>query len=186
MRLALASPDLAHGVTYPVCPCPVPTPRDQRLKKSAPPTSDADILPALAACPQSVIDRYRHETVGCYDWDGWRFILPDLPANARLLCIDTRYGTTAIALAQLGAQVSLAHHDAVTLGLIRERAAQHGCAIVESTCFPKTAVQLCIVHRARHSLNYVGWKLRKEVAADLRAIYTAATVSIIAVHNIIQ
>ncbi len=27
----------------------------------------------------------------------------------------------------------------------------------------------------RHSLNYVGWKLRKAVAADLRAIYTAAT-----------
>ena len=44
------------------------------------------------------------------------------------------------------------------------------------TVFPKTAVQLCIVHRVRHSLNYVSWKLRKAVAADLRAIYTAATV----------
>jgi putative transposase len=42
--------------------------------------------------------------------------------------------------------------------------------------FPKTAVQLCIVHMVRHSLNYVSWKLRKAVAADLRAIYTAATV----------
>ena len=42
--------------------------------------------------------------------------------------------------------------------------------------FPKTAVQLCIVHMVRHSLNFVSWKLRKEVAADLRAIYTAATV----------
>ena len=42
------------------------------------------------------------------------------------------------------------------------------------TVFPKTAVQLCIVHMVRHSLNYVTWKLRKEVAADLRAIYTAA------------
>ena len=27
----------------------------------------------------------------------------------------------------------------------------------------------------RHSLNYVSWKRRKEVAADLRRIYTAAT-----------
>ena len=44
------------------------------------------------------------------------------------------------------------------------------------TVFPKTAVQLCIVHMVRHSLNYVGWALRKEVAADLRAIYSAATV----------
>lgn len=42
--------------------------------------------------------------------------------------------------------------------------------------FPKTVVQLCIVHMVRHSLNYVSWKRRKEVAADLRRIYTAATV----------
>lgn len=42
--------------------------------------------------------------------------------------------------------------------------------------FPKTAVQLCIVHLVRYSLNYVSWKLRKAVAADLRTIYSAATV----------
>ncbi len=41
--------------------------------------------------------------------------------------------------------------------------------------FPKTVVQLCIVHLVRHSLNYVSWKRRKEVAADLRHIYQAAT-----------
>ena len=41
--------------------------------------------------------------------------------------------------------------------------------------FPKTTVQLCIVHMVRHSLNYVSWKKRPEVAADLKRIYTAAT-----------
>lgn len=41
--------------------------------------------------------------------------------------------------------------------------------------FPKTVVQLCIVHMVRHSLNYVSWKRRKDVAADLRHIYQAAT-----------
>jgi putative transposase len=41
--------------------------------------------------------------------------------------------------------------------------------------FPRTEVQLCIVHLVRHSLNYVGWKQRKEVANDLKSIYTAAT-----------
>ncbi|WP_420870714.1 IS256 family transposase [Mariprofundus erugo] len=41
--------------------------------------------------------------------------------------------------------------------------------------FPKTAVQLCIVHMVRYSLNFVSWKMRKDVAADLRAIYAAAT-----------
>ena len=42
--------------------------------------------------------------------------------------------------------------------------------------FPKTAVQHCIVHQVRYNLNDVSWKLRKEVTADRRAIYTAATV----------
>src|SRR5215208_4552524 len=36
-------------------------------------------------------------------------------------------------------------------------------------------VQICIVHLVRHSLNYVGWKQRKEVAADLQTVYRAAT-----------
>lgn len=43
------------------------------------------------------------------------------------------------------------------------------------TVFPEAQVQLCIVHLVRHSLNYVGWKQRKEVAADLQMIYRAAT-----------
>ena len=43
------------------------------------------------------------------------------------------------------------------------------------TVFPKTDVQLCIVHLVRYSLNYVSWKLRKEVAADLKRIYQCAT-----------
>jgi putative transposase len=41
--------------------------------------------------------------------------------------------------------------------------------------FPQTEVQLCIVHLVRHSLNFVGWQQRKEVAADLKTIYIAAT-----------
>jgi len=41
--------------------------------------------------------------------------------------------------------------------------------------FPQTEIQLCIVHLVRHSLNYVAWRDRKKVAADLKPIYTAAT-----------
>src|SRR5712664_3803723 len=43
------------------------------------------------------------------------------------------------------------------------------------TLYPHTEVQLCIVHLVRASLNYVPWKHRKLVAADLRRIYRAAT-----------
>lgn len=41
--------------------------------------------------------------------------------------------------------------------------------------FPKTQVQLCIVHKVRSSLKYVSWKERKELAGDLRAIYQSAS-----------
>ncbi|MCA1626876.1 MAG: IS256 family transposase [Acidobacteria bacterium] len=40
---------------------------------------------------------------------------------------------------------------------------------------PRTQIQLCIVPMVRHSLNFVGHKQRKEVAADLKNIYRAAT-----------
>jgi len=43
------------------------------------------------------------------------------------------------------------------------------------TVFPRTKVQLCIVHLVRNSLNYVSYKDRKELAADLKKVYGAAT-----------
>ena len=39
--------------------------------------------------------------------------------------------------------------------------------------FPKTQVQLCIVHLIRNSMKYVPWKDMKAVSRDLRTIYTA-------------
>jgi len=41
--------------------------------------------------------------------------------------------------------------------------------------FPRTQVQLCIVHMVRHSMNFVARKRWKEVAEDLRTIYQAPT-----------
>jgi putative transposase len=43
------------------------------------------------------------------------------------------------------------------------------------TVYPQAQVQLCIVHQVRASLNYVSWKQRKAVAADLQLIYRATT-----------
>lgn len=42
-----------------------------------------------------------------------------------------------------------------------------------NTVFPHAQIQLCIVHMIRNSLRYVPWKDRKQVAADLKPIYTA-------------
>jgi putative transposase len=41
--------------------------------------------------------------------------------------------------------------------------------------FPKTKIQLCIVHMVRNSTKFVSYKDRKKLCADLREIYTAST-----------
>jgi putative transposase len=43
--------------------------------------------------------------------------------------------------------------------------------------FPKTQVQLCLVHLVRHALSYVSHRDRKEVATDLKSIYQAVTLA---------
>ena len=45
-----------------------------------------------------------------------------------------------------------------------------------TSIYPQAQVQLCIVHMVRNSLKYVTYKDRKAVAADLKAIYRAATI----------
>ena len=44
-----------------------------------------------------------------------------------------------------------------------------------NTVFPKTKIQLCIVHMVRNSLKYVSYKDRKEMAGDLKRIYSSIT-----------
>ncbi len=43
-----------------------------------------------------------------------------------------------------------------------------------SAVYPLAEHQLCIVHQIRNSLKYVSYKKKKEVASDLKLIYTAA------------
>lgn len=48
-----------------------------------------------------------------------------------------------------------------------------GFAEAIETVFPKTDVQLCIVHQVRNSLKYVGSKHQKEFMRDLKPVYQA-------------
>lgn len=41
--------------------------------------------------------------------------------------------------------------------------------------YPRTKIQLCIVHMVRNSLKFVSWKDYKTVTADLKTIYKAVT-----------
>ncbi|HEX3382582.1 MAG TPA: IS256 family transposase, partial [Paraburkholderia sp.] len=50
-----------------------------------------------------------------------------------------------------------------------------GLAEAIGTAYPRTAVQTCIVHLIRNSLEYASYKDRKAVAAALRPIYAAVS-----------
>lgn len=44
-----------------------------------------------------------------------------------------------------------------------------------NSVFPQTQVQLCIVHQIRNSLKFVPYKERKEVAGDLKLVYSSVS-----------
>ena len=44
-----------------------------------------------------------------------------------------------------------------------------------NTIYPKTDVQLCIVHQIRNSIKYVNWQDQREVIQDMKLIYKANT-----------
>ena len=44
-----------------------------------------------------------------------------------------------------------------------------------ATAYPRTQIQLCIVHMVRNSLKFVPWKDYKAVTADWKTIYPSAT-----------
>jgi len=50
-----------------------------------------------------------------------------------------------------------------------------GLAEAVETVYPRTQVQLCMVHKVRSSLRYVSYKHRKEVCADLKLLYSASS-----------
>ncbi len=45
-----------------------------------------------------------------------------------------------------------------------------------NTVFPKTDIQLCVIHQIRNSMKYVSYKEQKAVMADLKQVYKALTI----------
>jgi putative transposase len=50
-----------------------------------------------------------------------------------------------------------------------------GLAEAIESVYPRTQVQVCIVHMVRNSLRFVSWKDRKKVASQLRTVYQAVS-----------
>ena len=53
-----------------------------------------------------------------------------------------------------------------------------GFADAIENIFPKTEVQLCIIHQIRNSMKYIPWKHYREFIKDLKKIYQATTLDI--------
>ena len=53
-----------------------------------------------------------------------------------------------------------------------------GFADAIESIYPKTEVQLCIVHQIRNSMKYIPWKHYRAFVADLKKIYQASTFDI--------
>jgi transposase-like protein len=54
-----------------------------------------------------------------------------------------------------------------------------------NTAFPKTEIQLCVVHQIRNSLKFVASKNQKEFMVDLKAVYQASSKDS-AEHNLLE
>jgi transposase-like protein len=50
-----------------------------------------------------------------------------------------------------------------------------GFAEAIESIFPKSEVQLCVIHQIRNSLKYIPWKNQREFMRDLKAVYKAST-----------
>lgn len=51
------------------------------------------------------------------------------------------------------------------------------------TMYPKTEVQLCVIHQIRNTLKYINWKHYRELLKDLKAVYRASSKEL-AEHNL--
>src|SRR3989344_2854975 len=91
---------------------------------------DDELIRLLGILPRAVADQYI-EQAWSYDKDGWRHLLPPLPASASVLCLDTRFGNTAAAFAETGLSVTVIHPCPVTVRIIRHRLASINLSNVE-------------------------------------------------------
>lgn len=58
-----------------------------------------------------------------------------------------------------------------------------GFADAIENIFPKTEVQLCVIHQIRNSMKYISWKHYREFMKDIKDVYKASSLEL-AEHNL--
>jgi hypothetical protein len=91
---------------------------------------DGELARLLGTLPRAIADQYV-EQAWSYDQDGWRHMLPPLPASASVLCLDARFGNTAAAFAEAGLSVTVIHPCRYTAQIIRHQLASMNFPDVE-------------------------------------------------------
>jgi aminoglycoside phosphotransferase (APT) family kinase protein len=102
---------------------------------------DDELIRLLETLPRTVADRYI-EQAWSYDQDGWRHLLPPLPPAASVLCLDARFGNTAVAFAEAGFSVTVVHPCPVTVHIIRHRLASVNLPNVQVIHIPAESARL--------------------------------------------
>jgi transposase-like protein len=59
--------------------------------------------------------------------------------------------------------------------LIASKDGLSGFSDAINSVFPRTSIQLCVIHQIRNSLKYISYKDRKAVMVDLKKVYQALT-----------
>jgi len=129
---------------------------------------DDELIRLLGTLPRAVADQYIEQACS-YDKDGWRHILPPLPASASVLCLDARFGNTAAAFAEAGLLVTVIHPCPVTVRIIKHRLASTDLANVEVIHAPSGSDRLPFPDGRFDAF------IHHDVAATLLANRTAAS-----------
>jgi SAM-dependent methyltransferase len=85
-----------------------------------------EVLTALASSLDRTELAHFISSLASTDQDGWTFLLPNLPADAAVLCFDARFGTTAIAISEWAGEVTVVHPCKTTVDIIEYRLRQSG------------------------------------------------------------
>lgn len=80
-----------------------------------------EIRRLLAGLPADVVERVLEEDGYYYDKDGWQYLLPELSPEARVLCLDARFGTTVASLPKRTGLTVALHADERLLRVARFR-----------------------------------------------------------------
>lgn len=86
---------------------------------------DEQLTGLLGALSEAEIDAFT-QSFSSWDKDGWLYTLPKLHSDSTVLCLESRFGVTAAALAEIAGEVTVIHPCRITVQIIVRGLADQG------------------------------------------------------------